>query len=242
MQIIEYSVIGTRSAVLRMRRTGTGLEFVIFPMLHVASPEFYHQVTKRLRQCDLIVVEGIGGGDGDARSLRGSMLVSALTLTYRVMPWLHRGRLVEDPIRYRSLGVPLVCPDVSTSDIAKTFAGTRWAFRIMLFLMVPVVAILNLVGGHRHLLSPSVEVNDLPSADDEEFAESEFGEQFEDMVGGDRDDRVMATLGELARSRGNERIDVGVVYGAGHAAKIVDTLHKLGYRLRPSEWIMVLPA
>jgi hypothetical protein len=38
MQIIENSIVGTRSAALRLRRCGSELEFVVFPMLHVAMP------------------------------------------------------------------------------------------------------------------------------------------------------------------------------------------------------------
>jgi hypothetical protein len=52
MQILENSVIGTRSAVLRLRlrRRGSELEFVVSPVLHVAMPEFYQEVTRRLRE------------------------------------------------------------------------------------------------------------------------------------------------------------------------------------------------
>lgn len=242
MQIIEHSIIGTRSAVLRMRRRDLGLQFVIFPMLHVAAPEFYHEVTKRLKRCDLLVLEGVGATDGDNRSVQGSVIASALMLTYQVMPWMRRGRIVVDSIRYRSLGVPFICPDFSTEDVATSFGRTPWKFRLQLMLLVPVAAVLNLFGAHRRLLSPSMEVNDLPSPEDEEMADSEFGEQFEQFLGGERDDRVNAVLADLVRTRGHERIDVGVVYGAGHTAAIVDALFKLGYHVRPSDWVMVFPA
>jgi hypothetical protein len=242
MQIIEHSVIGTRAAVLRMRRRGTGLEFVIFPMLHVAAPEFYSEVTRRLKLCDVLVVEGVGANDGDRRSARGTALVLAVTLTYRVIPWLRRGTLVRQRIDYRSLGIPCICPDVTTEDIAGSFGRTPWRFRVMLLLTLPVGVVVNLFGGHRRILSPDVEVNDLPSPDDEEFEESEFGEQFEELFVGDRDDRVAAVLADLVRTRGAERLDAGVVYGAGHTTAIVDALFKLGYRLRPSDWIMLMPA
>jgi hypothetical protein len=241
MQIIEHSIIGTRSAILRMRRRDLKLEFMIFPMLHVAAPEFYHEVAKRLKMCDLLVVEGVGATDGDRRSVRGSILVSALTMTYRVIPWLRRGHLIQDPIRYRSLGVPFICPDVSTEDMAEAFARTQWKFRMMLVLFIPVAVILNLFGAHRRLLSPSIEVSDLPSPEDEEFAESAYGEQFEELLCGERDDRVIAVLADLVRTRGPERINVAVVYGARHTAAIVDGLFKLGFRIRPSDWIMLLP-
>jgi hypothetical protein len=46
MQINENSIVGTRSAALRLRRRGSELESVVSPMLHVAMPAFY-QVTRR---------------------------------------------------------------------------------------------------------------------------------------------------------------------------------------------------
>ncbi|MGW1734902.1 hypothetical protein [Streptomyces sp. NPDC001937] len=58
MQIIDVTGHAVRSAVITMRRTETPLEYVIFPMLHVASPTFNSQVRIRLRECDLIVIEG----------------------------------------------------------------------------------------------------------------------------------------------------------------------------------------
>jgi hypothetical protein len=59
VQIVEHSVVGTRSAVLRLRCTGAELQFLIFPMFHVASPRFYAEVAERLRHCELLVVEGV---------------------------------------------------------------------------------------------------------------------------------------------------------------------------------------
>lgn len=240
MQIVEHSVIGTRSAILRMGRRGSGLEFVIFPMVHVAAPEFYHEVTKRLKACDLLVLEGIRGS---GRPSRGAVLVRALTFTYRVMPWLQRGRIVlQNTMDPQSLGKPILCPDVSDADMAASFQRLPWRLRAMLVLMVPVVAVANLFGAHRRLLSPAMEVSDLPSPEDEDFADSEFGEHFETFVGGERDDRLIAALAELVRTRSAERIDVAVVYGAQHVPEIVDGLFKLGYRMRPSDWVMVFPA
>ena len=48
MQIIENSIVGTRSAVLRLTRRGGGPDIVIFPMLHVAEPQFFRAVEARL--------------------------------------------------------------------------------------------------------------------------------------------------------------------------------------------------
>ncbi|MET8552115.1 hypothetical protein [Micromonospora zamorensis] len=234
MQIIEHSIIGTRSAVLRLRRPGSQLQFVLFPMLHVASPEFYAAVAQRLRQCDLLIVEGIGGR---------SILTWAITLTYRVMPANKRSGLVADNIKYGSLGVELINPDVTTAEFAQGWRAMPLRYRLLMWCVIPIVAVAQFFGGTRRLLSPEVELNDLPSAKDEMYSDDEFTEHFERTFGGDRDERVLATLSELIRTRSSERIDVAVVYGAGHVPAIVRGLaDRHGYRPRTAEWLTVLDA
>ncbi|MEU2492792.1 hypothetical protein [Streptomyces sp. NPDC007883] len=86
MQIVEVTGDAARSAVVTMRRGGTPLEFVILAMLHVAAPAFHSQIRLRLRECDLVVIEGIRG-----RSAR----VSALTPAHRFAPRRRRNGLQE---------------------------------------------------------------------------------------------------------------------------------------------------
>lgn len=234
MQIIEHSVIGTRSAVLRLRRPDARLEFLLFPMIHVASPQFYAAVGERLRRCDLLVVEGVSGR---------SVLGWAITLTYRVIPANKRSGLVVDNIPYRSLGVELVNPDVTTAEFARSWRTMPLRYRMMMWSFIPFVAVAQFFGGTRHLLSPEVEVNDLPSASDEMVADGDFDDHFERTFGGDRDERLLATLSDLIRTRSSERIDVAVVYGAGHVPAIVRGLvTRHGYRPRTAEWLTVLSA
>jgi hypothetical protein len=47
VQYIESGVIGLRSAVFTLARQATPLRFVVFPMVHVAEPDFYRQVADR---------------------------------------------------------------------------------------------------------------------------------------------------------------------------------------------------
>ncbi|SIQ34343.1 hypothetical protein [Micromonospora avicenniae] len=234
MQIIEHSIIGTRSAVVRLRRPGSELQFVLFPMLHVASPQFYAAVTERLRRCDVLVVEGVSGR---------SVLGWAVTLTYRVMPANKRSGLVVDNIPYRSLGVELINPDVTAAEFAQDWRAMPLRYRILLWCAVPFVAAAQFLGGRKTLLSPEVEVNDLPSARDELYADDEFTEHMERTLGGTRDERLLAALSELIRTRAAEPIDVAIVYGAGHAPAILrGLLDRHGYRPRTGEWLTVLEA
>lgn len=234
MQVIEHSMVGTRSAVVRLRHRDSQLQFVVFPMIHVASPRFYAAVAERLRQCDLLVVEGVSGR---------SVLAWAITLTYRVMPANRRSGLVVDNIAYRSLGVELINPDVTTAEFGRDWRAMPLRYRLMVWCAIPFVALAHLAGGTRRLLSPEVEVNDLPSARDEAFADDPFGEHFERTLGGRRDERLLAALSELVRTRSSERIDVAIVYGAGHVPAIVHGLvERHGYRPRTAEWLTVLDA
>lgn len=232
MQIIEHSIVGTRSAVLRLRRRDTQLQFLLFPMLHVASPQFYAAVAERLRRCDVLLVEGVSGR---------SVLGWAITITYRVMPANKRSGLVVDNIPYRSLGVELLNPDVTTAEFARGWRAMPLRYRIMLWCAIPFVAVAQFFGGTRRILSPEVELNDLPTAKDEMFSDDEFGDHFERTFGGERDERLLAALSKLIRTRASERIDVAVVYGAGHVPAIVRGLaDRHGYRPLTAEWLTVL--
>ena len=44
MQFIEKNSFNVRSAVYRLKRDGSALEFLIFPTIHVGSPEFYDEI------------------------------------------------------------------------------------------------------------------------------------------------------------------------------------------------------
>jgi hypothetical protein len=227
MQIIEHSIAGTRSAVLRLKRPGTALEFLVFPMIHVASPEFFAAVEERLRRCDLLVVEGVSGR---------SALVRAFTMTYRVIPANRRSGLVEDNIPYRSLGVPVICPDATAEDVERSWSQVPIQHRLATYAMLPAVAAMQFFGGRQRLLSPEAEVNDLPSPRDEEFAE-----HFDRVLLRERDARLLAALTEIHRTRSHERVDVAVVYGAGHVPTLVrGLLDRHGYRVRTAEWLTVV--
>ncbi|WP_326559940.1 hypothetical protein [Micromonospora sp. NBC_01796] len=235
MQIIEHSVIGTRSAVLRLRRHDAQLQFVLFPMLHVANPQFYVAVADRLRACDLLVVEGVSGGP--------SVLASAITLTYRVMPANKRSGLVVDNIPYGSLGVELINPDVTTKEFARSWRAMPLHYRLMVWCLIPFMTVAHFFGGTRRLLSPEIELSDLPSGRAELYSDHEGTDHLERTLGGERDERLLAALAELVRTRSAERIDVAVVYGAAHMPAIVRGLsERHGYRPRTGEWLTVIEA
>ncbi|MFJ4685342.1 hypothetical protein [Streptomyces sp. NPDC088789] len=230
MQIIEVTGYAVRSAVITMRRTGTPLEFVIFPMLHVASPTFYSQVRVRLRECDLIVIEGVRG-----RSLG----VSALTLAYRFAPRRRRNGLQEQ--REAMLlpeAVPVINPDVTAAEaIADLKSLPRWTY-VMLMVAAPVMGLVFALRGPRAFLDEDLVVEDLPST---LRAEMRADGPVEHALSDRRDQRLLDALGEILAERGAEPLRVAIVYGAGHVPAIVSGLwERHGYRPREAEWLTVL--
>lgn len=83
MQFIEKNSFNVRSAIYRLQKDGEGLEFVLFPMIHVGSKEFYDEVSDRLAKCDLILAEGID-----------SKKANLLTRSYRIVKKIRRMDLV----------------------------------------------------------------------------------------------------------------------------------------------------
>jgi hypothetical protein len=231
MQIIENSIIGTRSAVLRLRRRGSQLEFVVFPMLHVGMPSFYAEVARQLRECDLLVVEGVVGG---------TVAGSVLTMTYQVIPLDKDSGLIEDNIPYGDLGVPVITPDITGEEFDQEAQQLSLKTKVLLLGMAPIAAAMNLFNGRERLLSRDIELNDLPTAAEE--LESDETASFRELLLGRRDEKVIAALTELVTDRSAEPIQVAVVYGAAHVPAIVSGLGKLGYRVITADWITVVDA
>jgi hypothetical protein len=231
VQIIEVTMLGVRSAVLTMRRRDTPLTFVIYPMVHVADPRFYRQVSERLAKADLIVVEGVGP----------TTIGWALGLTYRVIPHRRNSKLVEDDIRYQALGVPLVRPDSSGAEFRAAWATVPWWQRALVWCVIPVIAVTRLFGGSRLMLQESMglAMDDLPT--NEELLRQPDVDDLDRVLLDERDEKLLTALTRIHNERSRENLTVAVVYGAGHVPAIVKGLHRHGYRVRSGEWLTLMP-
>jgi hypothetical protein len=231
MQIVEVSDLGVRSAVIWLQRRETPMRFVLFPMLHLGTPSFYTEVTRRLRACDLVVAEGIRG-----RSLNAS----ALTLTYRLAGNARRGGLVVQDIDYGSLGVPVIGPDMSGSEFGAGWRRMPLTLRLWVWALVPVYALGMLFFGSRALVARHAEVDDLPSRADVAMAADERIAPFSRFLVDDRDAHLVAALDRIHEERCSEAIQVAIVYGAGHMPAVVNHLNQwFGYWVRDAEWMTV---
>ncbi|GGX82600.1 hypothetical protein [Streptomyces fructofermentans] len=230
MQIIEVTGYAVRSAVITMKRRETPMEFVIFPMLHVASPSFYAEVRRRLAACDIVVIEGVRGK---------SAALSALTLAYRFTPRRRRNGLQE---QRQELLIPedaqIVNPDVTAAEAVSDLKSLpRWQY-LLLIAVAPVMGLVFALRGPSAFLDEDLEVEDLPSTlRAEMLADDPVHYALTDR----RDKLLLDALSDIHTERGGEAIRVAVVYGAGHVPAVVTGLgQRHGYRPREAEWLTVL--
>jgi hypothetical protein len=222
VQYIESSVIGLRSAVFTLARPATPLRFVVFPMVHVAEPEFYRQVADRAGACDLIVAEG-----APARCAPAQEWMSRIR-------WDH---LVDQMtgLDLEALGVP-VRWEYAEHDRPRS--GREQAVARVVDSAAAVA--LRALGRYGNPLGlPSLEQSD--EHDDRwERRDSVLGRIIEDRLLHGRDSRLVQALDAIHRERCGEPIKVAVVYGAAHIPAVVDFLSE-GYRYRPgnARWLTV---
>jgi hypothetical protein len=228
VQIVEASVIGVRSAVITFRRPDSPMQIVLFPMLHLGTKSYYQAVTARLRECQLVVAEGVSGRSAHA---------SLLTMSYRLLGRSRRLGLVVQDLQLGALGIPVVRPDMTGSDF-----DSRWreavprVHRFLILLAVPLFAVGMLLFGSRRVLGRYLALDDLPS-ESQAMTASAF-EDMERVIVHDRDALLIDTLASIHQERSAEAIRVAVVYGAGHMPGVAAVLvARLGYRARSAEWL-----
>jgi hypothetical protein len=230
MQIVEVSSFGVRSAVITLRRRGSPLRFVLYPMVHMASEGFFREVRRRLKTAGIIVVEGVWRGN----SRKGVVLVRALTFSYRVLKFNRRANLVEQDIDYSAYPVPIVHPDLSAAEFADGWKKLSLSNRLLMWVFLPMIVIGRLFGGSRWLWDKAMEETDLPDVET-------LPDEFDEVLLGERDRRLLEALYRVHEKNQDEDLEVAVVYGAGHVTAIVrGLLERCGYKPRSADWVTVV--
>ncbi|MGH9942447.1 MAG: hypothetical protein ACRD9R_08840 [Pyrinomonadaceae bacterium] len=230
MQLIEKSWAGVRSAVYTLRKDGSGLEFVLFPMIHVGEESYYAEVRRRLAGCDLILAEGVR-----------SKKVNLLTRSYRIVGKIRRMDLITQQEGLRLDGLPghIINTDIEGHVFDEQWSALPLWLRLQLTLLVPVYVVYLFFFGTRELLAATMELDDLPSRD-EVLMHDERWEPFDALLVDERDRVLIRRIEELAQSNGSQRKVVGVLYGAGHMRHVTAfLLSKKGYRIAAAEWVTV---
>ena len=230
MQFIEKNSFNVRSAVYRFKKSGSGLEFLIFPMIHVGSPEFYQEISRRLSSCDLILAEGV-------KSRRAYLI----TLSYRIVKHIRRMDLVtqQDGMRVESFRDKIVNADMDGQAFDERWSSLPVSLRVQLFIIIPVFVVYLFLFGTREMLAKNIALDDLPSFE-EIISEAENFEQLDSLIIDERDRKLIEHIARLEDHQTKDSQQVGIVYGARHMrTTIAFLMQKLNYRIVKAEWVKV---
>jgi len=230
MQFIEKNSFNVRSAVYHLKKDGAGLEFLLFPMIHVGSKEFYDDVSRRLAACDLILMEGVNSRKGHI-----------LTLSYEVVKKIRRMDLVtqRDGMKISALRDKIVNSDMEGRAFDERWSALPLELRAQLFLLVPFWVVYLFFFGTRATLAERLSIEDLPSSDEILFRDESF-EKLDTLLLDERDRWLITHLQKLNDSHRQGKKIVGVVYGAKHMRNIIRfLLGRLNYRVAKAEWVTV---
>jgi hypothetical protein len=229
MQIIESSAIGVRSAVYTLRRADGPLTFVLFPMIHVGSREYFVEIERRLRDCDVIFAEGI-------RSRR----VDYITWSYTVVNHMRGlGLVTQHSIDLRQFGPKVVNTDMPGREFDAAWGRIGRYARLVLWVFVPFYVMWFFVFGTKAFLAHYLEMDDLPSRRDVLSYGGQF-EGFEDLVLTQRDKLLVQQIVRFHELHRSESKVVAILYGAGHMPAVLTVLQgKLNYRVAKAEWVTV---
>jgi hypothetical protein len=230
MQFIEKNSLNVRSAVYHLRRDNAGLEFVLFPMVHVRSKEFYDEISRRLSACDLILAEGVNSKKG-----------KLLTLSYRIVKRIRRMELVtqQEGLRVSLFRDKMVNPDIERRAFDERWSSLPLHLRAQLLFFIPIYVLYLFFFGTRDTLAENIAVEDLPSPKEILFAD-ESSEELDALLVGERDRRLIESIAKLHDSDWQDAKTVGVVYGATHMRNVISfLLDRLNYRVAEAEWVTV---
>jgi hypothetical protein len=230
VQIIETSDLGVRAAILRLRQPISQLEFLLFPMLHVASPDFYTAIQTHLGACNLILFEGIDAPQAQI-----------LTLAYRPMAKSGRLGLVAqgNALDLRPFRDRLVHADLDSQEFQRGWHQVPFYLRFLVLGFVPLYGLYMYLFGTRDLIARYAEFNDLPSRDEVLMYDRDF-DRLDHALVGQRDARLVETVKQLARESGPEPKTVGILFGAQHMRAVIRYLTEVqGYHVADAEWTTV---
>ncbi|GAA4101516.1 hypothetical protein [Nonomuraea soli] len=214
MRFIESSDTSIRSSVITFRRPGTPMQFVLFPMVHIAEPAFYEEVTARLKGTGLIVAEGYPMAE--MKRLRR-------LAEYRL------DDLVDQVVAMdiESLGIPILWPEHFHADTPPS----------------KLDEFLSDAGAVVTWLSRVAFPSNLPDIDDtsrKDQPTNRIAKAWNRITVEDRDRELISALGKIYRMKQQQPLMVAVLYGAYHMTAVAEFLtDKLGYQPVSAEWLTV---
>jgi hypothetical protein len=230
MQFIEKNALNVRSAIYHLRKDDGNLEFILFPMVHVGTKEYYADISRRLANCDVILAEGID-----------SKRTSLLTLSYRIVKKIRRMDLITQS---DGMNVSMFRAKILNTDMAGHVFDERWtalplSLKAQIFALIPFYLVYLILFGTRETIAHNIALQDFPSRD-ETLLQDENLDKLDDLLIDKRDQQLIGNIEKLHDTGRYDKKTVGVIYGAMHMRNIVSfLLRKLNYKVKKAEWVTV---
>jgi hypothetical protein len=221
-------MLALRAAHYRLASPLMKPQFLLFPMIHIGSADYYRKVRSRLDECDVILLEGV-------RSARAK----ALTLSYSLMTRRKRLGLVtqHDALRLEECRAELLHADVTTGEFVDGWLCIPWHWRIMISTVGPVYGAYRYFTASRASIAKDLGTEDLESR--EEILQSDDVPGFDETIMHRRDARLIKTIEGVLGGHQEYQV-IAVIYGAAHMRAVIRALMgKLRYRVVHSEWLTV---
>lgn len=226
LQFIESSVLALRAAHYRLAHPSRPTEFLLFPMVHIGSADYYRQVRSRLEPCDVVLFEGV-------RSFRGTLL----TLSYRLVARRSDLGLVTqaEALQVKSLGARKVHADLNPAAFGSYWTRVPWHVRVALLVCAPLYGMYLYLTASRASIARRLNTEDLESSADILRDEDQPG--LNEVMHHRRNAKLIAAIEAELNGPGQK---IAIVYGGAHMRAATRLLmNKHGYRVVHSEWLTV---
>ncbi len=230
MQFIEKNSFNVRSAIYHLKKDGSGTEYLLFPMIHVGTKEYYDEVSDRLKSCDLILIEGV-------QSKRAGLL----TLSYRIVSKIKRMDLVT---QQEGMKIANLRSKIFNSDMTGEVFDQRWdslplVLRLQLVFYIPIFVVYLFLFGTREIIAEHLAFEDLPSSE-EILNQDDNYDKLDMLLIDERDRQLIQNIEKINSTATQDKQVVGIVYGAHHMRNVVNYLsNKLNYKVVNADWVTV---
>lgn len=230
MQFVEKNSFNVRSAIYHLRKEGTDLEFVVFPMIHVGEQGFFDEIGRRLSSCDLILAEGVN-----------SRKAHLITFSYRIVRRIQRMNLVtqQEGLEISRFREKTLNADMQGSAFNERFTSLPLLLRLQLLVLVPFFALYLMLFGTRETIAEYIALEDLPSSEEILLTDEQL-EKLDSLLVDERDQILISRIQAVYESGKTSKQTVGIVFGAVHVRAVVAFLmQRLQFRITKAEWVTV---
>lgn len=230
LEFLGRNSFDVRSGVFTLKHPYHPLVFQLYPMVHLAAPEFYNAVAARLRVCDAILYEGVK-----------SATVGILTKAYELAGGSSRLGLVTQSkaLRLEEMPGTLIHADVSGADFDCEWRRVPLLHRLLVYSLAPLVGLFFRFAGTKDLIAAGMHVDELSTEEVSDEDESGW-DLMEEAIMETRDRHLVGVLRAFFEQRQSEPLTAAVVFGAQHMPAITCALTRgCGYRVVRADTLIV---